>query len=91
MMDEFSVGEVAVLYGLVRDARFNERRVKILGPLRSFTGNDGVTDDRYEVDMGEGTKQAHPRNLRKRRPPQEKTTWSECEEFTGWNPLKVVA
>lgn len=32
---------------------------------------------------------AHEAHLRKKKPPQEKSTWEEVKNITGWNPNKV--
>ena len=84
MMAKFKVGEVAIIQSKEFPSyNGNETRIITL----YFDNND---EQAYRCSM-------HPTSfggwnesaLRKKKPPEELSTWEEVQEDTGWNPKKV--
>ena len=93
-MSEFKVGEVAVL---CYDGEYNGTEVVIQGPeivkeVFSYGLGRLVRAPVYPVSgIPSHVPYALARHLRKKRPPEEQTTWQAVQSITGWTPQGVPA
>jgi len=83
-MSKFKVGEIAIICS-VDFPEYNGTETEILGVFHSGTSSNGV-GYRCTIQKRGWSESA----LRKKKPPEEKTTWEEIQEITNWNPSKAV-
>ena len=89
MMAKFKVGEIAVIV----DSVFHEfigAECVILGPAENWDDADyivGINADTSKYNDGQWV--TSEKNLRKKKPPEELSTWEEVQAITNWNPKKV--
>lgn len=97
MNQEFSVGEMAI-YVRPNSPHYG-KEIEILGPLQFVSClRDHVTGAlvdggmRYQITRLDDLPRfwAKPEWLRKKRPPQELSSWYEVEKLCGWNPEKQL-
>lgn len=103
-MAEFNPGEIAILvYGSSFDSlRSNTPIGVVFGSEKPFPkGTECTVIKKYlHPVVGQGYL-IFPQGavkeyfvlgewLRKKRPPEELTTWSKIEKISGWNPVKVT-
>lgn len=90
-MDRFEVGDRAEIIYAAPEYKLIGRHCTIVTPLHDDAGFPSHTIDIDGGPLSPTGKpwSARPSELRKLRPPT--TTWSECAEFTDWNPEKVPA
>lgn len=92
----FRIGEVAVGQNFMHRLVRNGMECEIIGglELRSNTNSydDKVTKGlRYRVRWADGLISGQePEYLRKKKPPQETSTWEAVQQLTNWNPQKVT-
>lgn len=95
-MESFSVGEIAILIGGRFHSLEHPIEVLVVGPLATRSGAEpdgtSVYQRGYLIEIHGGkTAACEPQYLRKKRPPQETTSWESIEELTGWTPVKQPA
>jgi hypothetical protein len=94
-MSEFKVGEVAILCNLAFSTDLNGTEVTILSERIDDVEMDLIDTGGTRIVSGYyiggleamGVSFAEERQLRKKRPPQETTTWDRCV----WQPSGVTA
>lgn len=90
-MAKFSVGEMAIIDNCKSYPSFIGMECEILS--NPYDGIGSITGELcigYDACLQNGEKHSiAERCLRKKKPPQELTTWEEVQKLTNWNPTKV--
>ena len=96
-MDKFEVGEIAIGQNFINSTLLNGTEMEIIGKLDKYPIStlNGFPCDLYILygyrvrKPGGAISCIDPQNLRKKKPPEELSTWEEIEEEFNWNPKKV--
>lgn len=93
MSDKFSVGEIAILHMPDRECHGDEA---LLYATYNGMRNDGRSGPMFLIEwrgkrQSDGLYAAFPDELRKKRPPEETTTWDSVEKICGWSPHSTKA
>jgi len=88
-MSKFKVGEAVIILGSVYPTSEGE----IISEMYEYNGKVGhdviILDNVCQsADSVSGEWFSPEKMLRKKKPPQETTTWEEMQEITNWNPSK---
>lgn len=91
-MDKFKIGEVVDIFQANKVPDAVGREATILGIKRTFSR------DYYELEVSgmpsiiEGHNWLAPEEcLKKKKPPEELTTWEKVKKATGWQPESLVS
>lgn len=91
-MSEFRVGEIAIFQNAKWDSSYNGLEVVVRGSLQDRVTACGRNGQNirvlysYAVESETEIFHAEPHQLRKKRPPEETTSWDSVEKITGWKP-----
>lgn len=85
-MSKFKVGEIVIIQSKSHP-EYNGMETEIIEILARRVGGYRCTIEPEYTFMQNGWAESA---LRKRRPPQETSTWEEVQEITKWNPSKEV-
>lgn len=91
-MDKFRKDEIAIIAKAILFPHFEGLECTIL--TKAFADEDG--DIVHEIEIQGYGRTLHdgrkftigPEFLRKKKPPQELSTWEAVQKITGWNPTK---
>lgn len=89
-MNKFEIGEIAIIDNSVHKPEFVGMECEIIS--REIYGIAKGTEYAaygYIVEINGETHGFVKACLRKKKPPQELSTWEEVEKLTHWNPTKV--
>jgi len=93
-MSKFKVGEIAIGQNFNVSLFLNGAEVEVIGLLMFRMANlDGVIKEHYGYKIKKqdgGISSVSPDKLRKKKPPQQKSTWEEIQEITNWSPDAFV-
>jgi len=85
---KFSVGEIAILVGVIYHPKIEGEECEISGDLKIRYGQRSGPLMAYEIICGGTVYLAAPSQLRKKKPPL--STWEQVQADTQWNPNKVM-
>ena len=95
-MSKFKLGEIVIFCGLKNTRELNGEECEITEALdrRRLVYSHGEIQNN-EMCYGVTTKTGYkifvrPEFLRKKKPPEELSTWEEIQALTNWNPAKVL-
>lgn len=91
-MSEFQIGEVAILQNLEHYPHLCGCEVTVMSELRYLRGRSTITGEwmgayAYEIAGVRELYAVQPQYLRKKRPPEEPSSWDRCV----WQPQGVPA
>lgn len=92
---KFEIGEIAIGQNFTRSPEYNGLELKVVDNYGEHVCRGGVNGFPfgpiklmgYGVEDGDGEIFYVPSNrLRKKKPPEELTSWDKIEEICGWSP-----